>query len=135
VPAKTAPVVALTFFLGGSIIAEQVILYAVASARYNRASRGLATGAAVAAGRVGSLVGPLVAGALLAAGRSPTQVMIDLLPIVVACGTSVGLGSLDGGNGVSETHPRAKLVAAIIIAWHRPPQCADRRRANELEAS
>jgi AAHS family 3-hydroxyphenylpropionic acid transporter len=50
----------------------------------------MGTGAAVAVGRLGSLVGPLVAATLLAAGRSPTQVMIDLLPIVVACGASVG---------------------------------------------
>lgn len=99
-PPRPLPLFALTFLLGGSIIAEQVILYAVASARYDRASRGLATGAAVAAGRVGSLIGPLVAGALLAAGLSPTQVMIDLLPIVVACGASVGfLGWREWGLG------------------------------------
>jgi MFS transporter, AAHS family, 3-hydroxyphenylpropionic acid transporter len=81
----------LAFLLGGSIIAQQVILYAVASAYYGVASRGTAMGAAVAAGRFGSLVGPLVAATLLAAGRTSSQVLIDMLPFVVACGAAVGV--------------------------------------------
>ena len=40
---------------------------------------------------LGSLVGPLVAAALLAAGRSPSQVLIGVLPIVLACGAVVGV--------------------------------------------
>jgi len=47
-------------------------------------------GIAVAVGRVGSLVGPLVAAALLAAGRSTAQVLIGVLPFVIASGTSAG---------------------------------------------
>jgi AAHS family 3-hydroxyphenylpropionic acid transporter len=79
----------LAFLLGGSIISEQVIVYAVIGACYGIASRGTATGAAVAVGRVGSLVGPLVAGSLLAAGRSPAQVLVGVLPIVLVCGAIV----------------------------------------------
>jgi MFS transporter, AAHS family, 3-hydroxyphenylpropionic acid transporter len=83
--------IALAFLLGGSITSEQIIILAVIGARYDIASRGTATGAAVAVGRVGSLVGPLVAGMLLASGRSPAQVMIGILPIVLVGGTSVAL--------------------------------------------
>jgi len=79
----------LAFLLGGSIISEQVIVYAVVGTCYDIASRGTATGAAVAVGRVGSLVGPLVAGSLLAAGRSPAQVLVGVLPIVLGCGAIV----------------------------------------------
>lgn len=82
---------ALAFLLGGSITSEQIIILAVIGARYDIASRGTATGAAVAVGRMGSLVGPLVAGMLLAAGRSPAQVMIGILPIVLVGGASVAL--------------------------------------------
>jgi AAHS family 3-hydroxyphenylpropionic acid transporter len=83
--------ISLAFLLGGSIIAEQVILYAVTSASYALASRGTGMGSAIAVGRSGSLVGPLVAAGLLAAGRSPSQVLISVLPIVVACGAAVGV--------------------------------------------
>jgi MFS transporter, AAHS family, 3-hydroxyphenylpropionic acid transporter len=83
--------IALAFLLGGSITSEQIIILAEIGARYDIASRGTATGAAVAVGRVGSLVGPLVAGMLLAAGRSPGQVMIGILPIVLVGGASVAL--------------------------------------------
>jgi len=92
--ANTAPdvtvVFALAFFLGGSIIAQQLIVYAVASACYDPPARGTGLGAAVGAGRLGSLVGPLVAAALLASGRSSTEVLLGLLPIVVLCGLCIG---------------------------------------------
>jgi AAHS family 3-hydroxyphenylpropionic acid transporter len=90
-PPRPSLFIGLAFLLGGSILSEQVILYAVTSASYDVASRGTGMGTAVAVGRSGSLVGPLVAAALLAAGRSPSQVLISVLPIVVACGAAVGV--------------------------------------------
>jgi AAHS family 3-hydroxyphenylpropionic acid transporter len=83
--------IALAFLLGGSITSEQIIIFTVIGAHYDIASRGTATGAAVAVGRVGSLVGPLVAGLLLAAGHSPAQVLVGILPIVLLGGASVAL--------------------------------------------
>jgi AAHS family 3-hydroxyphenylpropionic acid transporter len=92
--ANTAPnisvVFALAFLLGGSIIAQQVIVYAVSSAYYDRPSRGTGMGAAVGAGRVGSLVGPLLAAAILASGRSSAEVLTGLLPVVILCGLCIG---------------------------------------------
>ena len=82
--------IGLAVFLGGAILAQQVIAYAVASACYPAAARGTGVGAAVAAGRLGSLAGPLFAASLLAAGRSPSQVLFGVLPIVVVSGVFVG---------------------------------------------
>jgi AAHS family 3-hydroxyphenylpropionic acid transporter len=83
--------IGLAFLLGGSITSEQIIIFAVIGAHYDIASRGTATGAAVAVGRVGSLIGPLVAGLLLAAGHSPAQVLVGILPIALLGGASVAL--------------------------------------------
>ena len=82
--------IGLAVFLGGAILAQQVIVYAVAGACYPAAALGTGVGAAVAAGRLGSLAGPLFAASLLAAGRSPSQVLFGVLPIVVVCGIFVG---------------------------------------------
>jgi MFS transporter, AAHS family, 3-hydroxyphenylpropionic acid transporter len=87
--ARPQLVAGLAFLLGGAILAEQLIAYAVASACYPIAARGTGVGAAVAAGRLGSLAGPLFAGWLLAAGGNSTQVLIGVLPVVVLCGICV----------------------------------------------
>jgi len=92
-PAWPATVIALILLLGGAILAQQVIIYAVGSTLYSEEVRGTALGAAVAAGRTGSLAGPLFAAALLASGRSAAQVLIGVVPIALACGVCVGLAS------------------------------------------
>jgi AAHS family 3-hydroxyphenylpropionic acid transporter len=48
-------------------------------------------GAAVAAGRLGSVAGPLLAGVLVAGGRSPVQVLMALIPIALAGGIATFL--------------------------------------------
>ncbi|MGH8263910.1 MAG: MFS transporter [Steroidobacteraceae bacterium] len=88
---SAGPMIALVFFLGGAILAQQIILYAVASASFPAEIRGTVLGAAIAVGRVGSLIGPLFAGWLIASGRSPAQVLTGLLPIVITCGLCVVL--------------------------------------------
>jgi AAHS family 3-hydroxyphenylpropionic acid transporter len=90
-PPRAVVLAVLACLLGGAILAQQVILYGVASAYYPAAARGAGIGAAVAVGRFGSLIGPLFAASLLAAGRTPSQVLIGVLPIVLACGVCVGL--------------------------------------------
>ncbi len=89
--ARPGLVAGLAFLLGGAILAEQLIAYAVASACYPLAARGTGVGAAVAAGRLGSLAGPLTAGWLLAAGGNSTQVLVGVLPVVLLCGICVAL--------------------------------------------
>jgi len=77
-------IVALAVFvLGSAVLAAQAFLYAVAPVAYPTLIRGIGVGAAVAFGRIGSIVGPLLGGRLKAAGHGPSQLLIDLLPIVV----------------------------------------------------
>jgi MFS transporter, AAHS family, 3-hydroxyphenylpropionic acid transporter len=83
-PAQPGPTVLIVFALGCAVIAAQAFLYAIAPACYPAAIRGLGVGAAVAVGRVGSIVGPKLAGLLKAAGHGYSQLLTDLLPIAVA---------------------------------------------------
>ena len=76
--ALASTVVALT---GGFLLGAQYILYGLSPSFYRTASRGTGTGAAVAAGRLGSAVGPTLAGMLLSQGQSATQVLQALLPV------------------------------------------------------
>ncbi len=87
--------VLIVFALGCAVLAAQAFLYAVAPACYPTSVRGLGVGAAVAVGRIGSIAGPKLAGLLKAAGHSYSQLLTDLLPIVV-------LGSM----------------TAIALAWY-----------------
>jgi AAHS family 3-hydroxyphenylpropionic acid transporter len=92
-PAWPAALILTSLLLGGAILAQQVIVYAAGSVLYVDEARGTGLGAAVAAGRVGSLAGPLFSAALLASGHNASQVLLDVLPIALACGACVGLVS------------------------------------------
>jgi len=83
-PAQLAIICTTVFFLGCAVIAAQAFLYAMAPAVYPTSIRGVGVGAAVAMGRIGSIAGPKLGGMLKAAGHSPSQLLMDLLPIVVA---------------------------------------------------
>jgi AAHS family 3-hydroxyphenylpropionic acid transporter len=99
--ARSAPelsqVVTLVVLLGSAVIGAQAFLYAVAPVPYPIAIRGIGVGAAVAMGRIGSVVGPKLAGVLKGMGHDSSQLLLDVLPIVV-------LGSL----------------AALCLAWSLP---------------
>jgi MFS transporter, AAHS family, 3-hydroxyphenylpropionic acid transporter len=82
-PAQLALVMLIVFGTGGSVLAVQSFLYATAPRCYPTLIRGVALGAAVAVGRVGSIVGPKLGGALKAAGHSSGQLFTDILPLVV----------------------------------------------------
>jgi len=96
-PAAVAPMLALVFLLGCAVIAGQAFLYAQAPSGYPTLIRGIGVGAAVAIGRLGSIVGPKLGGVLKAAGHSGPRLLLDILPIVIA-------GS----------------VCALWLAWYRP---------------
>ena len=83
-PAQLAIICTTVFLLGCAVIAAQAFLYAMAPAVYPTSIRGVGVGAAVAMGRIGSIAGPKLGGMLKAAGHSPSQLLMDLLPIVVA---------------------------------------------------
>jgi len=82
-PAESGAIMATVFLLGCAVIAAQAFLYAMAPIAYPIAIRGVGVGAAVAIGRIGSIVGPKLGGVLKAAGHGPTQLLMDLLPVVV----------------------------------------------------
>jgi AAHS family 3-hydroxyphenylpropionic acid transporter len=75
------------FFLMGA----NYSLYGVAAAYYPQAVRGTGSGASVAVGRIGSVVGPLLAGMLLSQGLTATQVILVMVPAAAIAGASVFL--------------------------------------------
>ena len=83
-PAQLVIICITVFLLGCAVIAAQAFLYAMAPAAYPTSIRGVGVGAAVAVGRIGSIVGPKLGGMLKAAGHSPSQLLMDLVPVVVA---------------------------------------------------
>jgi AAHS family 3-hydroxyphenylpropionic acid transporter len=64
---------------------------------YPTAIRGIGVGTAVAVGRIGSIVGPTLGGMLKGAGHNASQLLLDLLPIVI-------VGS----------------ICALLLAWKSP---------------
>lgn len=68
---------------GMGVVGAQSMLYALSAASYATVMRGTGVGAAVAAGRVGSIVGPLAAGQLLASGASAATVIGASVPVTV----------------------------------------------------
>jgi AAHS family 3-hydroxyphenylpropionic acid transporter len=73
------------FFLLGANYA----LYGVAPGYYPTVMRGTGSGAGVAVGRVGSILGPMAAGYMLAGGASTTNVVQYLAPVAAVAGVAV----------------------------------------------
>jgi len=88
-PPQPALMISVVFLLGCAIVGAQAFFYAMAPASYPTSIRGVGVGAAVAAGRIGSIAGPKLGGALRAAGHGGSQLFLDILPLVV-------LGSICG---------------------------------------
>ena len=93
-----AIVIVVVCALGAAVVAAQAILYAYAPLCYPTRIRATGVGFAVAMGRIGSIAGPLLGGLLLGSGRTPSQVLEGILPIVVVGG-----------------------CCAIALAWRQPP--------------
>ena len=82
-PSRLGLIVSVVFLLGGAVIAAQAFLYAMSPVPYPTSIRGIGVGAAVAVGRIGSIVGPKLGGILKEAGHGPSQLLMDLLPLVM----------------------------------------------------
>lgn len=67
------------------------VLYAVAPALYPSAIRGVGAGSSVAAGRLGSIIGPLIAGGLRTAGATPGEVFLSMTPVAVISAVAIVL--------------------------------------------
>ena len=82
-PADVGYILLIVFLLGCAVVAAQAFLYVMASIAYPTSIRGVGVGTAVAAGRIGSIVGPKLGGYLKSAGHGPAQLLMDLLPLVI----------------------------------------------------
>ncbi len=87
-----APTVQLLGVTGAAagffVVGAQLVLYGMAPRYYPTPIRATGVGSCVAAGRVGSVVGPLVAGQMLGAGATAGAVVTSLIPFVVVAGIS-----------------------------------------------
>lgn len=72
--------------LGFMVTLAQAIVYAFAPLCYEDSIRNTGVGAAVAAGRLGTIAGPLLAGSILGTGQSAADVLKILVPIVLFSG-------------------------------------------------
>ncbi|HTY94523.1 MAG TPA: MFS transporter [Steroidobacteraceae bacterium] len=84
--ASVSLILLIVLALGCAVMASQAYLYGAAPIGYPTEVRGFGVGAAIAAGRLGSIVGPALAGFLSAAGHNSSQLLLDLVPIATACG-------------------------------------------------
>jgi AAHS family 3-hydroxyphenylpropionic acid transporter len=82
VPAELIPITLIVFGLGGAVLAAQSFIYATAPPLYPTLIRGVGVGATVAAGRLGSVIGPKLGGALKAAGHGSAELFGHVLPLV-----------------------------------------------------
>ncbi|QUD88699.1 MFS transporter [Phenylobacterium montanum] len=76
---------------GFCILGAQYCLYGVTPMYYPSASRGVATGSAVAVGRIGSIVGPFAAGQLVALGVGASGLAIAMAPVILVSGLAAAL--------------------------------------------
>lgn len=85
---------------GACVVGIQFVLYSIAPGYYPAALRGLGSGATVAAGRLGSILGPFGFGLLLAGGATSQQAVQAILPFVVLGALCLAL--LSGRKRVNE---------------------------------
>ena len=96
------PVLVMSGVVGFMVLGAQYILYAVAPSLYPPQVRAAGVGAALAAGRLGSIAGPLIAGQLRQAGFGPGQVFEVMIPVVLAAGgATLALSYLSRATGGS----------------------------------
>ncbi|MGY2051348.1 3-(3-hydroxy-phenyl)propionate transporter MhpT [Methylobacterium sp. JK268] len=91
VPPDLTATLAVGACVGATISGSQTVLYALAATCYPTEGRGTGVGAAVSAGRLGSVAGPLLAGALIGAGQGNGQVLLLLVPILLVSGAAGAL--------------------------------------------
>jgi AAHS family 3-hydroxyphenylpropionic acid transporter len=81
--------VALSAAVGFFLLGANYALYGVAPAYYPGAMRGTGSGASVAVGRVGSILGPLLAGFMMSSGTSATGVVLYMVPVAAISAAAV----------------------------------------------
>ena len=82
-------VVMLSAAVGFFLLGANYALYGVAPVYYPGAIRGTGSGASVAVGRVGSIMGPLLAGLMMSGGTSATGVVRYMIPVAALAAVAV----------------------------------------------
>ena len=82
-------VITLSGAVGFFLLGANYALYGVAPVFYPGSARGTGSGASVAVGRVGSILGPLLAGQLINRGISATDVVYYMVPVAGMAGAAV----------------------------------------------
>jgi AAHS family 3-hydroxyphenylpropionic acid transporter len=94
VPAEIGQAILAGALVGATVSGCQTVLYSLAPSCYPAAVRGTGVGFGVAVGRLGSALGPILAGFLVGAGRSPSQVLMALIPIITVAAIAAVLVSI-----------------------------------------
>jgi MFS transporter, AAHS family, 3-hydroxyphenylpropionic acid transporter len=82
-------IVGLSAAVGFFLLGANYALYGVAPTYYPGSVRGTGSGASVAVGRVGSILGPLLAGVMISSGTSATGVVYYMVPVAAIAGAAV----------------------------------------------
>jgi AAHS family 3-hydroxyphenylpropionic acid transporter len=82
-------IMALSGALGFFLLGCNYALYGAAASYYPGEMRGRGSGAAIAWGRLGSVVGPLIGGYLLQGGSAPGEVVYAMAPFALAAAVGV----------------------------------------------
>jgi AAHS family 3-hydroxyphenylpropionic acid transporter len=91
VAADLTLILAFSAAAGFLLMGANYALYGVAASYYPRALRGTGSGASIAMGRVGAIVGPLLPGLLFQSGADATAVINLLAPAAAVAGLAVFL--------------------------------------------
>jgi AAHS family 3-hydroxyphenylpropionic acid transporter len=81
--------IALSAAVGFFLLGANYALYGVAPVYYPAAIRGTGSGASVAVGRVGSIIGPLIPGILLSGGSTASAVVFYMVPVAAMAAVAV----------------------------------------------
>lgn len=84
-----AGIVTYSGLSGFLLLGANYAMYGIAAAYYPMRMRGTGSGASVAVGRIGSIVGPWLAGQLLTSGMSSAQVIAYMAPLAAIAGIAV----------------------------------------------
>ncbi|EQB32622.1 MFS transporter [Sphingobium ummariense] len=79
---QDAAIIIAASFTGFFVTGIQFVLYGLSADCYPSELRGTGTGASVAVGRLGGIVGPLLAGVMMSVGTEVSSLLTSLLPLV-----------------------------------------------------
>ena len=90
-------VIPLAGLVGFFVLGAQCALYGVSPQLYPPANYATGVGSAVAAGRIGSIIGPIVAGYMMSQGATANVVVVWMVPVAVIASTVLfGLAAVSG---------------------------------------